>query len=281
MFTNEAGNFTFINVPPDTYTVQIVMSGFKPREAVRRRVSPGDRQEVGVFTIEVGGLTDAVMVKAETPMLQARSGERSFTIPTSAVENLPIANRSFTALASLAPGVTTINGLPTGDPIRIGGGGDTNIMMDGVGVMDTGSNRPLLQMNIESIAEVKVLTSGYQAEYGRSSGLQITAVTKSGTNRFRGSVYDVERDSDWYSNTKVNKLNGNREDGPEGEGLRATRSAAPSASRAATTRCSSSTARNSRRAPPAMTCGGSASRPRSSATVTSRRRPIRTARSTT
>ena len=82
-------------------------------------------------------------------------------------------------------------------------------MMDGVGVMDTGSNRPLLQMNVESIAEVKVLTSGYQAEYGRSSGLQITAVTKSGTNRFRGSVYDVERNSDWYSNTKANKLNGN------------------------------------------------------------------------
>ena len=82
-------------------------------------------------------------------------------------------------------------------------------MMDGVGVMDTGSNRPLLQMNVESIQEVKVLTSVYQAEYGRSSGLQITAVTKSGTNRFRGSVYDVERDSDWNSNTKANKLNGN------------------------------------------------------------------------
>ena len=48
-------------------------------------------------------------------------------------------------------------------------------------------------MNIESIAEVKVLTPGYQAEYGRSSGLQITAVTKSGTNRFRGSVYDIEQ----------------------------------------------------------------------------------------
>ena len=63
-------------------------------------------------------------------------------------------------------------------------------------------------MNVESIAEVKVLVSNYQAEYGRSSGLQITAVTKSGTNRFRGSVYDVERNSDWNSNSKINKLNG-------------------------------------------------------------------------
>src|SRR5204863_7817682 len=153
--------------------------------------------------IEVGGITDTVVVKAETPLVQSRSGERSFTIPTSAVENLPIANRSFTALASLAPGVT-----PTGNPTRVGGGGDTNIMMDGVGVMDTGSNRPLLQMNVESIEEVKVLASNYQAEYGRSSGLQITAVTKSGTNRFRGSAYDVERNSDWNSNSRVNTLNG-------------------------------------------------------------------------
>src|SRR4029078_1269512 len=70
------------------------------------------------------------------------------------------------------------------------------------------SKRPLLKRNVESIAEVKVLTSGYQAEYGRSSGIQITAVTKSGTNRFRGAVYGVQRDSDCNSNSKENKLNG-------------------------------------------------------------------------
>ena len=81
-------------------------------------------------------------------------------------------------------------------------------MMDGVSTMDTGNNGQLLQMNPEAIAEVKVLTAGYQAEYGRSSGLQITAVTKSGSNRFRGSVYDVMRNSDWNSNSWVNKING-------------------------------------------------------------------------
>ena len=203
--TNAQGDFVFANVPPDRYTLQVTMDGFKTFKRSDIAVSPGDRASVGTVTLEVGGLSETVQVTSEAPLIQSSSGERSFTISTEAVENLPIFNRSFTAVAFLAPGVTT-DGNDT--PQRIGGGGDPNIMMDGVSTMDTGSNRPLLQMNIESIAEVKVLTSGYQAEYGRASGVQVTAVTKSGTNRFRGSIYDVERNSDWYSNTRTNILNG-------------------------------------------------------------------------
>jgi hypothetical protein len=96
----------------------------------------------------------------------------------------------------------------TGTTTRFGGGGQNNIMMDGVSTMDTGNNGQLLAMTPEAIAEVKVLTSGYQAEYGRSSGLQITAVTKSGTNQYHGSIYDVLRNSDWNSNAWANKING-------------------------------------------------------------------------
>jgi hypothetical protein len=205
VFTNTNGDFTFANVKPDRYTLQVTMEGFKTLKKTGIIVSAGDRTLLGSMTVEVGGLTDTVQVKAESPIVQAESGERSFTVSREAVENLPIFNRSFTALALLAPGVTE-DGNNT--PQRMGGGGDPNIMMDGVSTMDTGSNRPLLQMNVESIAEVKVLTSGYQAEYGRASGVQVTAVTKSGTNRFRGSVYDVMRDSKWYANSKTNKING-------------------------------------------------------------------------
>ena len=81
-------------------------------------------------------------------------------------------------------------------------------MMDGVSAMDTGNNGQMLNMNIESIGEVKILTQGYQAEFGRSSGLQITAVTKSGTNQFRGSAYDIQTDSDWNANSWVRAHNG-------------------------------------------------------------------------
>ena len=128
-------------------------------------VGAANRVEVGTLTIEVGGMSETVEVKGESPTIQANSGERSFTIPTESVTNLPIANRSFTALAMLAPGVTT-DGNQT--PQRIGGGGDPNIMMDGVSTMDTGNNGQMLQLNTDAIAEVKVITQGYSAEYGRA-----------------------------------------------------------------------------------------------------------------
>jgi len=202
--TNTNGDFVFPNVTADTYVVQVTLDGFKTLKRSGIKVSPGDRMVMGTLTIEVGALAETVLVTAESPVVQLGSGERSFTVTTEAVQNLPISNRSFVQLATIAPGVA---GTGT-NPARIGGGGANNVMMDGISTMDTGSNSVLLQMNVESIAEVKILTSGYQAEYGRSSGLQITAVTKSGTNRFRGSLYDVMRKSDWNANSKTNTLNG-------------------------------------------------------------------------
>jgi hypothetical protein len=204
VITNGEGDFVFPNVAAGSYTLRVTMDGFKQLEQTGVVVSPGERVLLSKLVIEVGAVAETVTVRADAALVQAQSGERSFVVTTAEVENLPLLNRSFTELAVLAPGVTT-DGNNT--PQRIGGGGDPNIMMDGVSTMDTGSNRPLLQMNIESIAEVKVLTSGYQAEYGRSSGVQVTAVTKGGANRFRGSFYDIERNSDWNANSRVNILN--------------------------------------------------------------------------
>src|SRR6187401_1335928 len=205
-FTTDAqGNYVFPNLAPDTYTLQVVLTGFKTTSRSGVTVSPGDRVTVPTLVLQLGEFKEVVQVKGESPLIQANSAERSFTVDTAAVQNLPFLGRSFTQLAALAPGVTGTT--------RIGdrpstGGGDTNIQMDGVSTMDTGSNRAIIDLNVESIAEVKVLVSSYQAEYGRSSGLQITAVTKSGTNRFRGSVYDVERNSDWNANSETNIQNG-------------------------------------------------------------------------
>jgi hypothetical protein len=207
--TNENGNFVFPNVPGDTYTIEVTLEGFKTMRRAGVLVSPGDRVVVPTMTLTVGGLGETVNVKAEAPMIQAASGERAFTVTTESVENLPIANRNFAGFATLVPGAIAQSGTAiAGGVFRLGGGGQNNIMMDGVSTMDTGNNGQLISMNVDSIAEVKVLTQGYQAEFGRSSGLQISAVTKSGTNHFRGSLYDIERNSDWNSNSWANTRNG-------------------------------------------------------------------------
>ena len=204
VFSNPNGDFVVPNVTPDTYTIQVTLDGFKTLRRSGIVVSAGDRAVLSAMTLDVGSLSETVTVTAEVRLIQAGSGERSFTVNTESVQNLPISNRSFVQLATIAPGVAGTGN----NPARIGGGGANNIMMDGISTMDTGSNAVLLQMNVESIEEVRILTSGYQAEYGRSSGLQISAVTKSGTNQFRGSTYGVFRNSDWNANSKTNILNG-------------------------------------------------------------------------
>src|SRR5207244_3174236 len=94
--------------------------------AVRAQITTGS--VAGTVTIEVGGTTELLEVKGEAPQIQASSGERSFTIDTESVASLPVANRSFSALAALTPGVVinSSNNLPT----RLGGGGESNFMMD-------------------------------------------------------------------------------------------------------------------------------------------------------
>ena len=195
------GDFTFPSVLPDTYTVRVSVDGFKTLERRNIAVSPGDRVVIPTLSIELGALSETVTVTGEAPLIQAQSGERSSTVTTEAVQNLPLANRNFGGLASLTPGVigTTRIGSP---------GSTTNFQIDGVSTIDTGAGGQALQLNVEAIAEVRVIASGYQAEFGRNIGLQITGVTKSGTNQYRGSIYDIQRNSDWNSNSWENERNG-------------------------------------------------------------------------
>src|SRR3954471_2688651 len=80
--TSAEGDFQFVNVPADRYTIQVSMSGFKTMRKTGVEVSPADRLGLGALTIEIGGVTDTVVVQAETLAIQSQSGERSFTIPT-------------------------------------------------------------------------------------------------------------------------------------------------------------------------------------------------------
>ncbi len=206
--SNSTGDYVFPNVASDTYTVEVSMQGFKTLQRKNVKVTGGERVTVPNVTLEVGGAAETVNVQAESPMIQAQSGERSFAVATEQIEHLPINHTNFTSVVSLTPGV--VAGGNSAGGTRLGGAGQNNIMMDGISAMDTGNNGQMLNMNVESIAEVKVLTQGYQAEFGRSSGLQITAVTKSGTNKFRGSAFDIQGNSDWATNTWANVKNGDK-----------------------------------------------------------------------
>ena len=139
--TGNTGDFSFQNVVADTYTVEVTMSGFKTFRRTGVAVSAGDRLAIGVLTIEVGGTTEVVNVTAaESQVIQAASGERSFTVTSSQIDNLPV-GRTFQQFAALTPGVDGVN--------RLGGGGGNNYMMDGVVAMDPGNGGPALQVNTE------------------------------------------------------------------------------------------------------------------------------------
>lgn len=204
--TNEAGNYVFPNVAPDTYTVEVTLEGFRAVRRTEVAVSGGDRVGVQALTLETGAIAETVTVTAESPLVQTQSAERSYAITSTQIENLPIARGNFTSLTAFTPGVVATGASAGGT--RLGGAGQNNIMMDGISAMDTGNNGQMLNMNVDAIGEVKILTQGYQAEYGRSSGLQITAVTKGGSNRIRGSAYDIQTNSDWDANSWVNDKNG-------------------------------------------------------------------------
>ena len=197
--TTETGDFVMTNLPGDTYTIRVSMDGFKTSERKGVAASPGDRVAVGTMSIEVGTLSETVVVSGDAPLIQAQTGERSFTITRETVEDLPMSGRNFASFASLAPGVSGTTRLD---------GARTNYTLDGVSNVNTGGNQQGLQLNSDSIAEVKVLTSAFQAEYGRTSGITISGVTKSGTNQFRGSVFDLERRSAWNSNSWAAVRNG-------------------------------------------------------------------------
>jgi len=209
--TNTAGDFVLPNVTPDVYTIRVEMESFRTLRRVGLAVGPGSRLALGTLTIGAGAPAETVVVKGEVPAVQAASGEKSFTIPPDWVATLPLAGRRYGALLGLVPGVVipvASGASAAAATTRLGGGGESHFMFDGAGAMASTDERAVTRIGIEAIQEIAVAASAYQAEYGRSSGLQVSAAIKSGTNRFLGSAYDVERKSRWNANSRTNILNG-------------------------------------------------------------------------
>ena len=210
--TDGGGRFVFPIVRPDTYTLQVTLAGFKTLERTNLVVNANDKLSTGTLTLEVGGLTEEVSVTSPITPLQSASGERSFTLQSETLKNIANNGRALFNFATLVPGALSQNtgntelGSVSGFTVNGQRPNSNNITIDGVANIDTGDNGGnMATTNIDAVAEFKILTNSYQAEYGRAVGGQLQVVTKSGSQSFRGSGYWYGRRSDWDANTYLNK----------------------------------------------------------------------------
>ena len=199
-------------VRPDAYALRVSKQGFKTAERTNVVVSANDKFSAGVVTLDVGGIEESVSVTGRVSELQATSGERSFTLEGEAIQNIANNGRSPFGFATLVPGILQqgTSGTPPEDAAGFTVNGQrpnsNNVTIDGVANIDTGNNGGnMATTNIDAVAELKILTSSYQAEYGRAVGGQVQIVTKSGSQSFHGSGYWYGRRSGWNANSWTNK----------------------------------------------------------------------------
>lgn len=217
--TSSDGTFSFATLQPSTYTVTVEAQGFKKFVQSGVVINIADRQSTGILTLEVGSLTgETVEVTADAAQLQIKteSGEQSNSINNQQIQNLAVNGRNYLDLLKVTPGVVVTTGFATSGPgglgsinINGGRGGKNNLTIDGTTNVDTGSNGTQhIALSLDNIAEFKVLTSNYQAEYGRSAGGEIQIVTKSGTSEFHGTGFYFHRHEQFNANSFFNNANG-------------------------------------------------------------------------
>jgi hypothetical protein len=210
--TNDAGIFVFSSIQPGTYSVSLAAPGFRTLQIRDITVSAAERRSLGVLTLEVGQLQEKVTVTAEVTPVQTASSERAGLVSGDQMQNLALKGRDFLGLLSTLTGVIDTRAgsrevVMTGNVLQglhINGGRESSIMyaLDGISAVDTGSNTSVHnEPNMDAIGEVKVLTSNYQAEYGRNSAGTINVIIKSGQRDFHGSGY-------WYYRHESLNANG-------------------------------------------------------------------------
>src|SRR4051812_746240 len=211
--TNETGTYNASLLPIGTYDVAFELAGFKTDKRPNIVLHVNDRLQID-GRLGVGAVSDTVEVRASSPLVQSVP-QLQTTMASRQVQELPLNNRNFVQLATLAPGVSSDLtdevgvGLASTVSLSINGArrNAVNWLVDGVSNVDVGSNITLLSTpTLESIAEFKIITNSYQAEWPRSGGGIVNVVTKSGSNRFSGSVYEFLRSDKLNANSYFRNL---------------------------------------------------------------------------
>ncbi|MBA3438338.1 MAG: TonB-dependent receptor [Pyrinomonadaceae bacterium] len=221
--TSGEGTFTFPTLQPGTYTLTIEAQGFKQLVKSGIVINVADRQSAGTLALEPGEVTTTVEVVADAAelLIKTESGEQSNIITGQQVRDIALNGRNYLDLVKITPGVVSTVNAQVAGPGGLGSfsinGTRTNqhnLTIDGSTNVDTGSNGTQhVALNLDTIAEFKILTSNYQAEYGRSGGGDIKIVTRGGTNEFHGTGYLFHRHeglnaNDFRRNSQGTRANG-------------------------------------------------------------------------
>ncbi|MBI4877483.1 MAG: TonB-dependent receptor [Acidobacteria bacterium] len=195
--TDGTGAFVFTQILPGTFRLSVTSAGFQKYEQTDIVLSATERVVIPPIALVLGEVTQTISVEAEAARLQTQSAERSGLISMAQTQNIPLKGRDYIGLLKLLPGVVdnqnrNAPGWNNLSNISINGNrtGTVNLTLDGVSSLDTGSmTGPYLAPSIDAIAEIKVLLTNYQAEYGRSSGGTINTIIKGGSRDLHGGAY--------------------------------------------------------------------------------------------
>lgn len=220
--SNDQGVFVFPQIPAGAYTVTVEKAGFKRIELADVVLSAGDQINAGDLQLEPGEVSATVQVQADSGqlLLKSESGERADVISGQQLRNIGLNGRNVTDLAKLIPGVisggaasgsgaSTVNNIAGSFNINGTRNDQHEYTVDGVTNFNLGNNTgALVSVNPDALEEVKILTSNYQAEYGRSGGGFIALTTRSGTNEYHGSGRYFRRHDSLNANNYFNNARG-------------------------------------------------------------------------
>jgi Carboxypeptidase regulatory-like domain/TonB-dependent Receptor Plug Domain len=198
--SDDKGDYQFQNVRIGSYTVRAELQGFSAAEAEDVQVTVNARLRVDL-ALKVGNVGETVVVTGAAMLLESESSDRGQVIGKEQIVNLPLNGRAYADLALLSPGVRrsaisesrdasfNVNGLRSAV---------NSFMLDGVdnnsyGTSNQGFSNQVVQLSPDAVEEFKVQTNNFSAEYGRTGGAVVNASMRSGTNQFRGSAWEFNR----------------------------------------------------------------------------------------
>jgi len=200
--TDQSGNYLFLNVKNGTYTVRAEMQGFSAAVAENVKVTVNARQRVDL-SLKVGNIAESVVVTGAAKLVETDSSDRGTVVAAEQIVNLPLNGRAYADLALLSPGVRKSAIASSRDAsFNVHGlrSALNNFTLDGVdnnsyGTSNQGFSNQVVQASPDSVAEFKVQTNNYSAEFGRAGGAVINASLRAGTNQLRGSVWEFHRNT--------------------------------------------------------------------------------------